>query len=55
VSDEVLHEFAIVAEPHLLAGAIRDRFDGLIDRFSFYPSYEVDDAVWNDVVTKLAT
>lgn len=55
VSDDVLHEFAIVAEPQLLAEAIRDRFSGLIDRFSFYPSYEVDDAVWNDVVVKLAT
>jgi alkanesulfonate monooxygenase SsuD/methylene tetrahydromethanopterin reductase-like flavin-dependent oxidoreductase (luciferase family) len=36
VSDEVLHEFAIVAEPDRVADAIRDRFDGLIDRFTFY-------------------
>jgi probable F420-dependent oxidoreductase len=55
VTDEVLHEFAVVAEPHLLADAIRARFAGLIDRFSFYPSYEIDDAIWDDVVTKLSS
>jgi probable F420-dependent oxidoreductase len=55
VTDDVLHEFAIVAEPHGLAEAIRDRFDGLVDRFSFYTSYDIDDSVWTDVVAKLST
>jgi alkanesulfonate monooxygenase SsuD/methylene tetrahydromethanopterin reductase-like flavin-dependent oxidoreductase (luciferase family) len=54
VSDEVLHEFAIVAEPDWVADAIRDRFDGLIDRFSFYATYDIADEVWADGVTKLS-
>jgi probable F420-dependent oxidoreductase len=55
VDDEVLHEFAVVAEPHRVAEAIRARFDGLIDRFSFYTTYEVDDGLWDDVVAKLSS
>ena len=54
VPDEVLHDFAIVAEPDRVADAVRARFGGLIDRFSFYPTYEIDASVWDTVVTKLS-
>ncbi|MAI80489.1 MAG: LLM class F420-dependent oxidoreductase [Deltaproteobacteria bacterium] len=32
VDDDMLNEFAIVAEPEKVAGALKTRFDGLIDR-----------------------
>jgi probable F420-dependent oxidoreductase len=39
ISDEILEAFAIVAEPARVAGALRERFGGLVDRmlctFSF--------------------
>jgi alkanesulfonate monooxygenase SsuD/methylene tetrahydromethanopterin reductase-like flavin-dependent oxidoreductase (luciferase family) len=53
VTDDVLHEFAIVAELDRVADAIKRRFDGLIDRFSFYTTYDIADEVWDDVVTRL--
>lgn len=50
IDDEVLTTFAIVAEPDQVAAAIAARFDGLIDRFSFYTPYEVDERMWDPVV-----
>ena len=40
IDDDVLHAFAVVAEPAGVAAQIRDRFGGLIDRVSFYAPYE---------------
>lgn len=52
IEDEVLDAFAVVAEPTQLARAISSRFDGLIDRFSFYPPYEADEQIWDQVVAE---
>ena len=40
IDDDVLHAFAVVAEPAGVAAQIRHRFGGLIDRVSFYAPYE---------------
>ena len=40
IDDDVLHAFAVVAEPAGVAAQIRDRFGNLIDRVSFYAPYE---------------
>ena len=40
VGDDVLHAFAIVAEPAAVATQVQRRFGGLIDRVSFYSPYE---------------
>jgi probable F420-dependent oxidoreductase len=45
ISDEILTEFAIVAEPSGAAARVVDRFDGLIDRFSLDTPYEIDGRV----------
>jgi probable F420-dependent oxidoreductase len=39
VDDEVLHAFAVVAEPDRLGAALLERFGGLVDRFTFYAPY----------------
>jgi probable F420-dependent oxidoreductase len=53
VPDEVLHAFAVVAEPAGVAPEIRRRFAGLIDRVSFYAPYETDAAAWDPIVADL--
>jgi len=53
VDDDVLDAFAVVAEPDALAAAILGRFDGLVDRFSFYTPYEIDAAVLAPVVRQI--
>ena len=46
IDDAVLDEFAIVSPPEGVAAAIRRRFDGLVDRVSFYAPYEHDPHLW---------
>jgi probable F420-dependent oxidoreductase len=49
VTDEMLGEFAVVAPIDRVAGAIVDRFFGLVDRLSFYTPYAGADAMWDRV------
>lgn len=53
VDDEVLHTFAVVAEPDRVAGEIRRRYGALVDRVSFYTAYEIDAGVWEPIVREL--
>ncbi len=46
IDDEVLHAFAVVAGPDDVGRRVEDRFGGLVDRFSFYTPYQVDDDRW---------
>ena len=46
VDDEVLAEFAVVAEPDRLGDALLARFGGLVDRFTFYTPYPHDGALF---------
>jgi probable F420-dependent oxidoreductase len=50
ISDEVLEAFAVVAPLEKVAAEVRARYEGLVDRFSFYAPYKVDPAVWKDVL-----
>ena len=53
INDEVLNTFAVVAEPDRLAAEISRRFDGLVDRVSFYTAYRIDGSVWEPVTRQL--
>ena len=53
VDDAVLDAFAIVAEPQDVAAAVRARFDGLVDRISFYAPYGTDPAIWHGPLEQL--
>jgi probable F420-dependent oxidoreductase len=53
VDDGVLNAFAVVGEPDRLAAEILRRFDGVVDRVSFYAPYAVDGSVWEPVVRAL--
>jgi probable F420-dependent oxidoreductase len=50
VDDEVLGTFAVVADPAELAGAVEERYAGLIDRFSVYASYPAPLDRWDPLV-----
>ncbi|TDD92135.1 TIGR03617 family F420-dependent LLM class oxidoreductase [Actinomadura darangshiensis] len=45
VDDDVLHAFAVVAEPERTAAEVMRRMDGLADRISFYTVADTDPAV----------
>ncbi|MFD9189379.1 LLM class F420-dependent oxidoreductase [Streptomyces phaeochromogenes] len=53
VDDDVLHTFAVVAEPQHVAAEIRRRYGSLVDRVSFYTAYEIDAEVWEPIVQEL--
>jgi probable F420-dependent oxidoreductase len=53
VTDEVLEEFAVISPRDNLAQSIKQRFDGLLDRFSFYVPYEVPAGYWDSTVREL--
>ncbi len=44
IDDQVLEAFAIVASPADVGPRVQDRYVDLIDRFSFYLPYALDDA-----------
>ena len=50
ISDDVLHTFAVVCPLDKVATEVRNRFEGLIDRFSFYAPYKVEPEAWKGVL-----
>ena len=50
ITDDVRDAFAVVAPLDRVAAEVRARFDGLVDRFSFYAPYRVDPEVWQGVL-----
>jgi probable F420-dependent oxidoreductase len=55
IDDDVLHAFAVVAPPNQVAAQLRSRFDGLVDRFSFYAPYKVDPEMWKGMLAALTS
>jgi probable F420-dependent oxidoreductase len=50
IDDDVLNAFAIVCPLDQVATEVRNRFEGMVDRFSFYAPYKVDPEVWKGVL-----
>ena len=46
----MLDAFAVVAPLDQVAAEVHARFEGLVDRFSFYAPYKVDAETWKDVL-----
>jgi probable F420-dependent oxidoreductase len=53
VDDEVLDAFAVVAEPDEVGGRVRERYAGLVDRFSVYASYPTPPSLWDPLAAAL--
>jgi probable F420-dependent oxidoreductase len=54
IDDEVLHAFAIVAEPDRLGAAIAERFGDIVDRFNFYAPYPHNPGLWTPAIQHLS-
>jgi len=50
ISDEVLETFAVVCPPSEVAARVKERFGGVIDRFSFYAPYMLAPERWAEVL-----
>lgn len=55
IDDEILHTFAIVEEPEGLGAAIAQRYDGVVDRFTFYAPYRQGANLWAEAIEHLRT
>lgn len=53
IDDQILGEFAVVAEPEAVAKEILARFSGVVDRFSFDTPYPTDLKFWDPIVAEL--
>jgi probable F420-dependent oxidoreductase len=53
IDDDVLNAFAVVGPPDKIAPELRNRFEGMVDRFSFYAPYKVDPELWKDMLAGL--
>jgi probable F420-dependent oxidoreductase len=50
IDDDILNAFAVVAPLDQVATEVRNRFEGMIDRFSFYAPYKIDPDMWKSVL-----
>jgi len=58
ISDEMLHEFAVIAPADELAHAVKARYEGLLDRvgyyFAFVPEERERENIWRDAADVFA-
>jgi probable F420-dependent oxidoreductase len=50
ITDEMLDTFAVVAPLEQVPARVRQRYDDVVDRFSFYMPYRVEDVAWREVL-----
>ena len=50
IDDEMLTTFAVVGDLDKIAGLVLERFDGVVDRFSFYAPYSMEPERWAEVL-----
>ena len=53
ITDEILHTFAVVAEPEKLAAGLEERYGDVVQRISFYAPYASDPNRWRSVMEQL--
>jgi probable F420-dependent oxidoreductase len=53
ITDEILHTFAVVAEPEKVATGLEGRYGDVVQRISFYAPYASDPARWRAVMDQL--
>ena len=50
ISDEMLHEFAVVGTPAEAGKALRERYGDIATRITFYATYDSDPQIWPEVL-----
>ena len=46
INDDMLHTFSVVGTPEEVGKALREKLGDVVQRATFYTTYEVDPAVW---------
>lgn len=54
IDDDIVTEFAIVAEPDDVGPAVEQRYGDIIDRFNFYAPYAHDPDLWTPAIDHLS-
>ncbi len=56
ITDDMLHEFSVVAPHDQLARRVRERYEGLLDRIAYYFPFEpgVNEALWRDAIAVMS-
>jgi probable F420-dependent oxidoreductase len=52
ITDEVLEAFAVVCPVDKVAAEVKSRFDGAVDRYSFYAPYKMEPEAWQGIVNE---
>ena len=55
IDDEVLHAFAVVAEPEQIGPELHRRYGDVVQRISLYLPYEDDPGRWGPVIKTVTT
>ncbi len=50
INDDILNTFAVVAPLDQVAAEVRNRFENIVDRFSFYAPYKANPEMWKGVL-----
>src|SRR4051812_39201932 len=53
IDDDILHTFAVVAEPSQLAAGFKERYGDVVSRLSFYAPYQAAPETWLPVIQDL--
>lgn len=53
IDDEILHTFAVEAEPEGVGAELKRRYGGVVDRLSFYAPYRTEPDRWAPVIADL--
>jgi probable F420-dependent oxidoreductase len=53
IDDEILHTFAVVAEPEKIGSELKGRYGDVINRISFYAPYKADPERWTKILADL--
>lgn len=53
ITDEILHNFAVVAEPEKVATELLRRYGDVVQRISFYAPYKSDTERWQQILSEL--
>ena len=53
ITDDILHTFAVVAEPEQLAAGLAERYGDIVQRISFYAPYTSDPDRWRSIMEQL--
>lgn len=53
ITDELMHQFAVIAEPKKVGAALMEKFATRADRLSIYAPYYVETSLWQQIISDI--